>query len=291
VSAIYLTHKRFRTLGTGLTLPDSDADLLPSLTVASAMVNTYCAAPVDHDFRGGSISQEQHDWQIGNQWKMGTVKVYPYHRPIKTVGQLQIDVTNIQHVTIPANEMYVNKVEGWVEPVVLAITTVGMFGMTILPGVGLREPVARLDYDYGWSFTANNEPLASMSEGTLQALSQFWLDEPTPVIKKNGATLPSNQYTIDFNEGIVTVSGYDSTAAYSATYGYPLPLPLARATAMVATDVIGQAAIATAGLLGLSSIKVEEVQITQSSKIGLYETPVNGAAQLLLAPYKYLNWG
>lgn len=286
-----MTPKRYRTLGTGVSLPTADSDLLPSLTAASAMVNSYCAAPVDHDFRGGSITSEQHPWDIGNQWHMGTTKVYPYHRPIKSVGQLQIDVTNIQHVTIASNELYANKVEGWVEPVVLALTTVGMFGMTILPGVGLREPVARLDYDYGWAFSSSNEELTSVSEGTLQALNQFWLDDPVPIIKKDGAVLPNTQYSVDGTEGIVTVSSYESTAIYTADYSYPLPLPIARATAMIATDIIGQSAIAAAGLLGMSGLRVEEVELRQSSKVGLYTTPVNGAAQLLLAPYKYLNWG
>jgi hypothetical protein len=293
MSAIYLTPKRFRTLGTGVDLTGmSDADILPSLTIAAAMVNSCCAAPTDHDFRGGSVSLEQHTWDIGNQWKLGSNRVYPYHRPIKEVSQLRIDITTTQYLLIDdPTKLYVNNVEGWVEPIALALTSYGLFGGSILPSVGLREPVARINYTYGWQFDVIGEELTSYSEGVLQAINQFWFDDPVPVIYKNSVTLPTDQYEIDYTEGIVTVSSYDSTAIYAADYSHPLPTAIARAAGMVATDVIGQSNIAAAGLLGLSGIRVEEVELRQSSKVNFYTTPVNPAATLLLAPYKYFNWG
>lgn len=292
MSVIYLTPKRFRSLGTGVDLTGmSDADILPSLTVAAAMTNSYCAVPTDHDFRGGSITNEQHGWDIGNQWKLPNNRIYPFHRPIREVTQLRIDITNTQYLLLdqPSN-LYINLTEGWVEPVALSLTSAGLFGGSVLPSVGLREPVAKIDYTYGWSFAVIGEELTSYSSGTLQAVNQFWFDDPVPLIKKNGTTLPTDQYEVDYAEGIVTVSSYDSSAIYSADYSHPLPVALARGSAMIATDVLGQSAIAGAGMLGLSGIRVEEVELRQSSKVGLYTTPVNGAARLLLAPYVYLNW-
>lgn len=293
MSAIYLTPKRYRSLGTGVDLTGlSDADILPSLIVASAMVNSCCNTPTDHDFRGGTITNEQHTWDVGNQWKLGSNRVYPFHRPVKTVSQMRIDITNTQYLLLDdPTKLYINTVEGWVEPVALSLTSIGLFGGSVLPSVGLREPVAKIDYTYGWEFAVSGEELTSYSEGVLQAINQFWFDSPVPVIYKNGTTLPSNQYEINLNEGIVTVSSYDSAAIYAADYSHPLPTSVARATAMVATDVMGQSAIAGAGMLGLSGIRVEEVELRQSSKVGLYTTPVNGAATLLLTPYKYFNWG
>jgi len=293
VAATYLTPKRFRTFGTGVDLSSTtDDQLLPTLSVAAAMVNAYCAAPMSHDFRGGTVTDEQHVWKLGNAHQAENQRIWPKHRPIRSASQLRIDVTNTQYVTLSGSSLYVNTVENWVEPVALALSSVGLFNVAVLPNVGLRTPVAKLTYEYGWSFEAVDETLTTYSaDGRLQAMNQFW-DETAPVVvTQNGSTLPSNQYDVDYTEGIVTVSSYDSTAMYAASYTYTLPSNIAMATALVASDLLGQANIAAAGLLGLSGIKVEEVELRQSAKVGLYTTPINGAAQRLLAPYVYLSWG
>lgn len=287
-----MTPKRFRTLGTGIALPDTDAALLPVLAISSQMVNAYCSAPTDHDFRGGSVTDEQHEWEVGNDWARGTTRVYPYHRPLRSASRLRIDLTNTQYVTLSdPNTLYVNKAEGWIEPVAVALTTAGMFGWALLPGIGLRTPTAKIDYVYGWSLSATNETLASISGGTLQAMSQFWDSDVTPVIKKDGLELSSSQYSIDYDEGIVTVSNYTAESVYTASYTHPLPLAIARATALIATDVLAQASNATKGLIGIQQLTVEEISIRQSSSMGLYGSPVNGAAKTLLAPFVYLSWG
>jgi hypothetical protein len=289
MTATYLTPKRYRTLGSGIALPDTDAELVPALTVASAMVNTYCAAPVDHDFRGGSVTDEQHPWESGNAWRFGSSRVYPYHKPIRSASKFQVDITNEQRLTLddPVG-LYINKVEGWIEPVALALTSGALFGWSIMPNINL---VAKVDYEYGWRFTATDEQLASVSGGELQALNQFWFTDTPAVIKQDGNTLSSSQYTVDSIEGRVTVSGYDSASVYAATYEYPLPPAISQATGLIATDILAQAGVAAAGLNGLSYLRVEEIEIRQSSTIGLYARPVNAAAAMLLTPYIYQSWG
>lgn len=292
MTAIYMTPKRFRSLGTGMTLPATDDGLLPALTVASATVNTYCAAPTDHDFRGGSVVAEQHRWDIGNAWKKGTTRVYPFHRPLKSASALQIDLTNTQYVSLSdPNTLYVNKTESWVEPVAVALTTAGMFGWQILPGIGLREPTAKISYKYGWSLESNDEMLASYSGDQFQAASQFWDSDVAPVIKKDGSELSSNEYSIDYVEGIVTIPSHDATSVYTASYTYSLPVAIARATALVATDYLAQTELAQKGMIGISQLTVEEITLRQSTTIGLYNQPVNVAAQMLLAPFRYTSWG
>jgi hypothetical protein len=255
------------------------------------MVNRYCASPLHHDFRGGSVTDEQHRWEVGNVYKLGTMRVFPKHRPVKTVDHLQIDMTNIQHLTIPGSSLYLNSAEGWVEPVALALTGIGLFGYYIMPNVGLQVPVAKITYEYGWHFPDESILTTYSGDNQLQAQDQFWEEDDPVVVYKNGAVLPESEYTLDYAEGMATVSAYDPDAMYSVEYTHTLPFPIARATAMIATDIIGQQAIVQSGLVGLSSLKVEEIEIKQSHTGGLYNQPVNAAAAMLLDPYVYFSWG
>lgn len=293
MTAIYLSPKRLRFLGTGLDLSSTTDDrILPSLVIASAMTNRYCAAPVDHDFKGGSVTDERHAWDVGNAHRIARGRIYPNHRPIKTVDHLQIDVTNTQYVTISGSSLYVNPRENWVEPVALALTTVGLFGAGILPNVGLDTPVSKLTYEYGWEFDAIDEPLASYSGGSaLMAPDQFFTDD-TVVVKKDGTTLTEvTDYTLDRYEGMVTVSDYDPLAYYTASYTYPLPRPIALAVSFIATDVIAQQGLVGRGLVGLQSIEVEEITLRVSRASGISQVPINLAAAKLLDPFVYLSWG
>lgn len=254
------------------------------------MANSFCAAPSNHDFRGGSVTDERHVWEVGNAHRIGRQRIWPFHRPIRSVDHLRIDVTNTQYVQIEDTSLYVNPQENWVEPVALALTTVGLFGAGILPNVGLDTPVSKLTYTYGWEFTATDEPLASYSGSMLMAPDQFWTTD-TVEVKQDGAVLAEGDYTIDAYEGMVTVSGYDSSAFYTASYTYTLPRPVGLATALIATDVMAQQGIVGRGLIGLSSLTVEEISMRVSKSSGISQVPVNGAAASLLMPFVYLSWG
>lgn len=291
MTATYLSPKRFRFLGTGVDLSEiTDDRILPSLVVASAMTNRYCATPVDHDFRGGLVTDERHVWNPGNNYRVGTQRIWPLHRPIKSVDHLQIDVTNTQYVSVSGSSLYMNPQENWIEPVSLGLTPIGLFGLGVLPALGLHEPVTKLTYEYGWEFTAVDEPLASYSGSMLMAPDQFWTDDDV-VIKMNGTAMAEADYEIDHYEGMVTVSGYDAEAMYSASYGYTLPRPIGLATALIATDVMGQQGLVGRGLVGLSSLQVEEISMRVSMRSGISNVPVNGAAASLLDPFVYLSWG
>lgn len=288
--ARYLTAKRYRKLGLGVDLSaKTDAELTSLIDVASQMVNTFCAAPRGHDFRGGSITNEPHLWDTGNVYKPGSGRVWPFHEPIKSVSAVQIEVTNQQYINFGADSLYINEGDGYVEPIALAVTTAGVFGLSVIPNIGLRQPVARVDYTYGWVFQSTDEEL-TYSGGTLDAGNQFWFTDEDVVIKANGTELTAGaDYTVDYTEGEVTVSNYDSATSYTASYFYPLPEAIARASSLILNDVVGQTSIAAAGLLGLSGIKVEEVELRQSGKVNFNVNPVNMAAQYLLAPYRYIS--
>jgi hypothetical protein len=285
----YLTPLRYRALGTGVDLSSkTDAELAAHLDAASALVNAWCAAPDGHDFRGGTITGEKHRWEIGNVYKSGTQRIWPFHKPVKSVSALEIQVTNTQQITFSGGNLYLNEYDGYVEPIALGVTTAGMFGWAILPNVGMATPVGVVDYAYGWEFQATDEELFPYS-GQLMAGNQFWDQSQTVTIKKNGLVQTSG-FTIDYEEGTVTVSGGALPSdTWTATYSYPLPPGIARATGFVMDDLHGQSAIAAAGMIGLSGIKVEEVELRQSSRVNFAVQPINAAAATLLAPYRYVS--
>lgn len=247
------------------------------------MANRYCAAPIDHDFRGGTVTDEKHAWNIGNAHRLGTQRLWPNHRPVRSATSMRIDISNTHYATY--TDLYLNEREGWVEPISLTPTILA-FGI----GGGLAEPVAKLSYEYGWEFEAVDEPMASYSGSQLMAPDQFWTDDDV-VIKKDGTALLEAEYTLDRYEGMATVSGYDATAMYTASYTYPLPRPIALGTGLIATDVIAQQGIVGRGLVGLSSLTVEEISMRVSMRSGISQIPINMAAASLLDPFVYVSWG
>jgi len=285
----YLTPLRYRSQGTGVDLSaKTDTELAAHIDAASALVNTWCAVPDGHSFRGGTITGEKHRWEIGNVYKSGTQRIWPFHKPVKSVSALEIQVTNTQKITFSGGNLYLNEYDGYVEPIALGVTTAGMFGWAILPNVGMATPVGVVDYTYGRSLQATDEELYTYS-GQLLAGNQFWETGQPVTIKKNG-TIQTTGFTLDYEEGTVTVSGGALPSdIWTATYTYPLPPGIARATGLVVGDLLGQSAIAAAGLIGLSGIKVEEVELRQSARVSFAVQPINAAAATLLAPYRYVS--
>lgn len=287
--ARYLTPTRYRSLGFGPDLSAVSDGTLEALGVtASEMVNTECSVNPGFDFKGGTVTNEAHTWQLGNVYRPGSTRVWPYHRPIKTVSRLAIKVTDTQSVTMSGTALYVHPIEGYVEPISLAVTTAGIFGLSIIPNIGLKEPVAYVDYTYGWSFSVTDEPLTTYSGQSLQAQNQFWDATVSPEIKKNGVL--DTSAAINYSEGTVTVSSFDSTALYSASYTYLLPTAISRATALILSDLIGYANINASGLSGLSGIRVEEIELRQSAKAGFISVPISPAAKALLNPYRQVSF-
>lgn len=149
----------------------------------------------------------------------------------------------------------------------------------------LTSPVAYVDYSYGFEFDVADEPMASYS-GYLAAENQFWYSEEDVVLKKNGVEVDTADYTVDYTEGTVTPdSSWTDDDEFLVSYSHRLPSDVQSAVQLIATDLLGQTAIAAAGLIGLSAIKVEEVELRQSSKVNFAVTPVNPAAQAYMGPY------
>lgn len=284
----YLTAQGYRAIGLGVDLSSTlDATLDQHIITASALVNATCAAPPDHDFRGGTVTSEPHEWDLGNKYRPPSNRVYPFHRPINAVTQLSIEMSNTPSVTLDAGKLYVEPIQGYIEPISLVVTTIGIIPLSAVPLIGLRKPVAKVDYSYGWNFTASDEPLSTQSGSALRGANQFWFTDEDVILKKNGSIVTGGNYSVNYTEGTITPTSYDPTALYTATYHYPLPPAIAQATAIVMSDLIGYSNINASGLSGLSGIRVEEIELRQSSRAGFIAVPVSAAAQVLLGPYRY----
>ena len=213
---MYLTTARFREMGFGVDVTEiNDRELSALIAQASSVVDAYCNVPripQKHDFRGGSITGEQHSWKMPeHSLDYGQRRMYPFHWPILQINQFRIYVTNSQYVEIAPSELFINNSERWFEIVSYAVTSIGMFGAMIVPNIGLATPVAKVDYDYGWDFTVTDEPLTHSDGQTWRAQNQYWHstadvegNSRAPVIKKNGSTI-STGFTIDYDEGTIVL--------------------------------------------------------------------------------------
>lgn len=281
----YLTPARYRAIGTGIDLSGTDdAELRFALQSASSAVNTACNAPDGYSFLGGLVTREQHNWRAPSRAPKQTHgRLWPYMRPVKSVSLVRIRVTSTQYVDFDDEQVFVQTDVGYVEPVAAPNTT-ALF--TSIPPWLLTSPVAEIDYEYGFDYTVTDEVMATVSGGPLRAGNQFWYTDEEVELKKNGVVVNPTDYDIDYLEGTIAPDAPDLSATWKVSYHHRLPPGIAFATALVATDVLGAAAIASAGLLGLSGIKVEEVELRQSSKVNYMVAPVNAAAQIHLAPYR-----
>lgn len=280
---LYLTPDRYRVIGSGVDLSSkTDTQLLAALTSASETVNQAVNAPRGYSFLGGSVEDEEHQWKVNTRYVKATDgRIWPFMRPVRSVSGMTINVTKEQYVSFTDEQLFVQSDLGYVEPVA-APDSMALF--TSIPPWLLTSPVAKISYEYGFDMTATDELLAQESGGVLRAGHQFWYTDEDVVLKEDGVVVASG-YTVDYEEGTITYGSADESKVYRASYHHKLPPGIAAATALVATDIFGASAIAAAGMVGLSGIKVEEVELRQSSKVNYYVTPVNAAAKMYLSPY------
>lgn len=282
----YLTPARYRQMALGIDVSSkTDAELAALIATASGAVNRYCAVPRAFDFRGGAVTDETHQWEPGNAMKQGSGKVWPLCKPVRTCTRLSIYVTKTQHIDFDASQVNVNPALGYLEPVAAPITT-ALF--TSVPPWLLDPPLAYVDYTYGWSFTETERIYDPGIEAKIfRATNQFWTDDPT--VEVNGSVVTTG-FTVDRTEGTITFTNA-TTDPVDITYTYPMPPEIPLATGIVVTDLLGYANINASGLTGLSGIRVEEIEIRQSSRTGFANYDMHPAAAALLAGFVNVSWG
>lgn len=285
----YLTPNRYRLMALGIDLSaKSDAELGALIGSASAEVNRHCAAPMGHDFRGGTVTREEHLWDVGNTHRRPSGRLWPKHgmgiMEITTCSQIDIYTTKVNYVRFTPDNIFWNSRLGYVEPIAAPITT-ALF--TSIPPWLLTSPVAYIDYTYAREYTETDEQLYPLGGKTYQALNQFWTDDPVTV-KVDGATVTA--YTLNRVEGqVIFTDVVDSGSEVTVSYTHKMDFAIAMATAIVVTDMLGYSNINASGLGGLSGIKVEEIELRQSSKAGYNNLDLHPAAKKFLGSFIYAS--
>lgn len=261
----YLTPQRYRSMGFSTADPGDEA-LRSHINRASLAVDRFCNVPMvpaRYSFRGGSMVDEEHDFNLGDGVSVPQQRTFwPFSKPLKSVQSLRIFVTNSQYVDFAASELFVRRDS--IEVVSMTMTAVGLFGQYTLPIIGLTTPTARLSYTYGYSFTATEEFVEPTDGQLYRAQNQFW-DNTAVVVKKNGV-IQSTGFTIDRTEGTVRFdANLPADTVVSVSYGYSLPNEVAQATGITVARYIGDSELIAKGMSGVQSLRVGEISIDRFS--------------------------
>lgn len=290
----YVTPERFKTMGFGVDLDIiEDFELRSVLRRASDRVNAICAAPAlpqQYDFRGGTITNEEHHWDAGNGVDVPAQRsVYLWHTPIKAVSDLRIRLTNSQGIVFDADELMVFDRE--VEIVSLAMTSAGLFGSYIVPEIGLSHPRIVASYTYGYLVPMTGQVLDPTDGTTYRAEDQWWDSGETTTIYENG-TPRTTGFTIDYDEGAVVFDSQQSTTStFTASYTTKLPRGIATATGILAAEALGDSEMRARGMSGLRAIRVGEIALEKDQQMRggtTLVTPALAEAEQLLAPYRFI---
>jgi hypothetical protein len=263
----YLTAARFNAVaGMGidasfLTGPQLRANLQRATTMVDAFT-AQAQVPQRFDFRGGTVTGEQHRFQPPNPLVAyaGSRRVFPHQLPLRTCTAFRLDFTNNYSITInPATDVYVNVTEGWIEIVASQPTIIGY--PPIGYWYGLYQPVATISYTYGYRNAVTDDVLEAASPTLFYGTFGQW-DSTGTTVSLDGV-VQTTGYTVNAADGSVNFTaapapGVEVTASYTAL----LPPAVEQATAIIATDLIGKARN-TQRMPGLSSMKVAEITLTR----------------------------
>lgn len=269
--ATLLSPTRYLRSGYGLALPDgfSLSTLRTVIARAQNEVNRYCNIPKQpnpFDWRGGTMTDETHQWKIINPlaYGPGARRVYTNVGPIKEVTAFHLDLGKTYLVTIdPGPNIYVNAMEQYVELVAINPTIAGFYPLAV--NLGLYNPIARISYTYGWTFPIVGDVLEAESPTVFTAAYGNWDVTVIPVVYIDDTPVSTSNYTVNYDDGQIT---FTSAAAptvgqvVTADYTYSCPSEVVDAIGLTATSLLGSARMASRGMTGLQSIKVAEVALT-----------------------------
>lgn len=256
-------------MGYGLALPNGVtlSQLRTQLVAAQTAVTRYCNAPMQpqaFDWRGGTMTGEQHQWKIANPlaYGPGARRIYLNAGPIKSVSELQLDLGKTYLVSLdPATDVYVNAMERYIEVVAVAPTVVGFYPLAV--NLGLYNPVSRTTYTYGWSFEQAGDVMEAETPTVFSAAYGNWDQLVDPVIEIDGVEIDPADYTVNFDDGTVTFATAPSPGEeVAAYYTYTVPPAIVDAIGITATGLLGSTRNAQRGLTGLQSLRVAEVSMT-----------------------------
>ena len=267
-------------MGLGINLDNvEDFELRASLTRSSSQVNALCSVatlPQEHDFRGGTITGERHEWRLSPYDNGYTpFRFYPWHKPIKEITDFRIYSTPQLYTAIDPDEIFINNSGGYIEVSSLKITQYGILGGVVNALVGMWTPVAQYSYTYGYQFGVTGDVCETTDGWTFRAQNQWWDSSITPEIQKDGVVITTN-FTIDYDEGTITFdSAQPANTLITASYTYKLPWQIGEATALLTAEDFGEARMRERGMQGVDTLRVGEIEIRRSGPGGNSRSSAN----------------
>lgn len=294
---MYLTPDRFRTMGLGIDLTGvDDVEIRSVLQRSSALADSYCSVPLlpqKFDFRGGTMTDEQHEWSVDAYDRPGPYRYWPWAKPVRTVTSFRIYSTPNVYTAIDPQDIFINNSGGWIEVSSLVLTQFGIFGTGVVQAIiGMYHPVAQATYTYGWQFPVVDEVLEPTDALTYQAQNQWWLDEDSTTVKVNDVEVTTG-FTIDLDEGAIVFDVAQSASdVVTASYTYKLPWQIAQAVALIAADDFGDRELRAKGMTGIDQIQVGEISLRRTPGRGQRGTttvvePIAPRAQELLSTFVF----
>lgn len=263
-----LSPRRYQRMGFGLALPDgySLSTLRTTLIRAQGEVTRYCNAPKlpqPFDWRGGTMTNERQQWRLVNPlaYGPGARRTYLNSGPIKSVSSFHLDLGLTYSVEItPGSNIYINQMEQYLEIVALNPIVIAYYPLAV--SLGLHNPIARVTYDYGWTFPIAGDVLEAETTTQFSASYGNWDSTVIPVVYLDDV-VQTTGYTVDYDDGVITFDvAPDVGVEVTADYTYTAPDPVVQAIGLTATSLMGNARMAQRGMTGLQSIKVAEVALT-----------------------------
>jgi len=272
MAKLYITPQKLLTMELGADFDGLDDFKLTSLCAqATSWIDSYCAVPMGHDFRGGTVTGEQHQWRYpSSPFDVGQRRVFLYQRPVISIEQFRIYVSKQPiYLEIAPENLVIYHEGGYFDIVALALAPSGVFNALVVPNVGLFTPQDETNYTYGRRFAILGEELLTTDAYTVRAENQWWVASPAPVVYKNG-TPQTTGFTVDRNEGTVR---FDTALAMSdavtADYTHTLDNRILQAAGHIVAYLRGGSKMRERGMDRIGTLKVAEVSITR-------QTPVRG---------------
>lgn len=277
----------YEAKGLGLTVNDpeySNGALDRMLLQASAYVNRY--------------TRRWFDTQTIDETKTG-FQVRPYNPQLVTVVLQNSPYSQINSMYIQVLQWFIQIIvsgpgsylqdfydKGFCKIVPLLSTAGTGLGTPIPAAILDRVPLGILwtNYTFGYGTVLIQEPLTNISQTKQWQAplgNRLWAPDQTLTVY-DGATVlvKGTDYTVDYPNGMVTMTGHTVTGAVTATFttNDSTPFDIKEATMLVATHLIGQA---LANPTGAASMSIQ----TYSSSWSQGDTKVEERFKSLLQAY------
>ena len=280
----------FEASGLGLTSASPQyvsGEIQTKLLQASGIVNRFC----NRWFDCQTIDETKTSFTV-RPYNPQLVTVKLANRPYSQINAIYIQVLKwfISVQTTGANSYLQDFYDLGYYKIVPMLSNSGTgVGSPIPSEIIDRQPLGVLWTNYTFGF---GQPIAAQALDRVAGVSagrqyqapmtnRLWAPSQPTVVYDSGIALPTNLYSIDYPNGIVTMPSYVPSGAITADFvtNESVPTEVKEATALVAAWLMAQA---TENPIGVASISVQTYSITFGSG---KDNATKQRFEMLLGPY------